>query len=954
MDKKLKHTNTNILLCCVCLVVSLALVLFAKNVIARAASPLWDGSVAAGFAGGTGTEADPYLISDGAQLAYLAQQVNSGNNYAGQYIKLTRDILLNEMNDDGTFVSASPRVFTSIGSGADKSFQGHFNGDGKEITGLYISKASWLHYGGLFGYAAAGSVIRDVNISGEINGGHETGAVAGFTNGVITGCIVSCTVRGEESYAGGIAGYAGANSEISNCVVSGGVYARYYAGGVAGRTDGKVTECDINCTVTTSENYAGGIAGFAAGANSEISNCAVSGTVEGKYYVGGVAGRIEGVITGCSSDSTVTGRENYVGGVAGYAADQSEVSVCSAAGDVSGRYYVGGVVGRTDEIVTGCSSQGTVTGLENYIGGVVGYADTDSEVSESTSSGDVSGRYFIGGVAGFTDGVITVCVNSGAVSGIEKYIGGVAGYADSNNIVSNCANSGAVDGRSDVGGIAGAGNWADEGSSIHNNLSTGAVTGDRNVGGIIGSSEEPLDEDDAWNNYYINAPAGTGGGDVPEEDGAVPIRDLTWEEIVELLNNNNPAGDDVWSEDENGIPVPGIFVPQAAVEVLEAKIKGGKYFTATPVGAGTSAAITADSVFTVVFSMRYNETYHPDTQLLGLANEGAVVSLPANTSIIMLVDGDYYYKNITTAQEARVALSQFIKMGSTTEYYAPAEPAPANATKEYLFIFDFSKTASGVATGAFDVELLSAAATCSGTMPSVTVAGQNTYALNASAANNQLTVNLSRTPVAGYDYKTDGKSYAYELQLEQGGAVVPWPIGTKINGTATFSVLPYAFAAAPFGNTTVSIDMSECVNPLAQGTYKVRIKAYASTDGATPREGYLLASGAATLTAAAPVQYGIRASAVTRVFDKADTAIPVVFNIETLGSGTVKSTLQKKYGSAYVNIADQTNLPVSITGGSATLTIPAGYETGTYRFVLTIYDPNNNPRAHASESVIIK
>ena len=37
---------------------------------------VWDGTVATSFAGGTGTQYDPYLISDGAELAYLAKITN--------------------------------------------------------------------------------------------------------------------------------------------------------------------------------------------------------------------------------------------------------------------------------------------------------------------------------------------------------------------------------------------------------------------------------------------------------------------------------------------------------------------------------------------------------------------------------------------------------------------------------------------------------------------------------------------------------------------------------------------------------------------------------------------------------------------------------------------------------------------------------------------------------------
>ena len=62
-------------------------------------SAIWDGSIAADFAGGSGTEDDPYLISNGSELAYLAQQVNSGNRYENVHFKLTNDIYLNDTTD---------------------------------------------------------------------------------------------------------------------------------------------------------------------------------------------------------------------------------------------------------------------------------------------------------------------------------------------------------------------------------------------------------------------------------------------------------------------------------------------------------------------------------------------------------------------------------------------------------------------------------------------------------------------------------------------------------------------------------------------------------------------------------------------------------------------------------------------------------------------------------------
>ena len=47
------------------------------------------------FAAEQGTEADPYLISNGAELAYLAQIANTGGSGAtlGKYYKQTNDIM---------------------------------------------------------------------------------------------------------------------------------------------------------------------------------------------------------------------------------------------------------------------------------------------------------------------------------------------------------------------------------------------------------------------------------------------------------------------------------------------------------------------------------------------------------------------------------------------------------------------------------------------------------------------------------------------------------------------------------------------------------------------------------------------------------------------------------------------------------------------------------------------
>ena len=80
---------------------------------------IWDGSIATSFAGGDGSETAPYEISTGAQLAFFAKQVNSGNTYANKYFILTNNIDLNNIE------------WTPIGNG---QYAFHGSGRGKTIS----------------------------------------------------------------------------------------------------------------------------------------------------------------------------------------------------------------------------------------------------------------------------------------------------------------------------------------------------------------------------------------------------------------------------------------------------------------------------------------------------------------------------------------------------------------------------------------------------------------------------------------------------------------------------------------------------------------------------------------------------------------------------------------------------------------------------------------------------
>ena len=128
----------------------------------RPQTAVWDGSVAGSFAGGDGSEADPFRIETGSQLAFLAREVNGGKDYAGKYVSMVCDVDLNHVE------------WTPIGNGTH-SFSGIFHGNGHTVSNLKmtdgarfageLSSAETDQYAaGLFG-TARNAVIRNVKIN---------------------------------------------------------------------------------------------------------------------------------------------------------------------------------------------------------------------------------------------------------------------------------------------------------------------------------------------------------------------------------------------------------------------------------------------------------------------------------------------------------------------------------------------------------------------------------------------------------------------------------------------------------------------------------------------------------------------------------------------------------------------------------------------------------------------
>ncbi len=117
-------------------------------------STVWDGTIASSFASGTGTQSDPYIISNGSELAFMVSIVNDsalGPNYFNKYYELQNNIDLNNYNFS----------YLSIG----QIFSGQIDGNGYTISNFTMNNSvcdATTCYQGLF-YSLYDATIKNIN-----------------------------------------------------------------------------------------------------------------------------------------------------------------------------------------------------------------------------------------------------------------------------------------------------------------------------------------------------------------------------------------------------------------------------------------------------------------------------------------------------------------------------------------------------------------------------------------------------------------------------------------------------------------------------------------------------------------------------------------------------------------------------------------------------------------------
>ena len=186
-----------------------------------------------------------------------------------------------------------------------------------------------------------------------------------------------------------------------------------------------------------------------------VQNLTISGRVEAENEekcTGGFCGINGGWILECTFSGRVEGKSE-TGGIAGENESTGTISSCSVIGSVTGYDRAGGIAGGNYGTIRNCTNKAGINSdsswLEEADESGLEWLLEDIEERKLISGTD------IGGIAGYSKGLLINCNNEGVV-GYEHNgynIGGIVGRQSGQ--VFFCNNDGYVYGRKDVGGIVG-------------------------------------------------------------------------------------------------------------------------------------------------------------------------------------------------------------------------------------------------------------------------------------------------------------------------------------------------------------------------------------------------------------------------------------------------------------------------------------------------------------------
>ncbi len=298
------------------------------------------------FAGGQGTEEDPFIIKTADHLNHLRYWL--GHEHADKHFLVDDDI------DLGVAPWNEGKGWVPIGNMWDDYFSGTLDGGGYRIKNLTIDRPD-EEFVGLFRYISKATIknmlIDDVHIVGE----EAVGALTGLING-------------HDAFVYEVHASGHVESTSMSDAITGGL--------IGNANDGPViTYCSFVGLVEGKSYMVGGLLGEAYD-NVSIVNSFAAGEVRGANETGGLVGLVyNSLVEGSFNMAEVYGT-SYVGGLVGFLENGAVIRNAYSSGHVSGHAQVGGLVGINDE----------------------------SQVQYAYSTGKVSGQAQVGGLIGFNQG----------------------------------------------------------------------------------------------------------------------------------------------------------------------------------------------------------------------------------------------------------------------------------------------------------------------------------------------------------------------------------------------------------------------------------------------------------------------------------------------------------------------------------------------------------------------
>ena len=460
---------------------------------------------------GSGTEADPFVVSSYTHLLKLAELTNDANTNsmidANYHYAQECDIDM----DYASWKVEDGYGWNSIGFSDLTPFRGHYHGKGYKVTNLWSERNS-SSFVALFGCVLNTSIDSLTISNARIEGWFSSAALVGcaMTRGGYRDVtyIKDCKVEGSSIWGEG----SSTPTNNSMCIA-----------GLIGTAEQNAQLFIDGCDVSSDNNIVGGYSvGGVLGAGAIYSTSVISNTVNSasvsSYYApcGGIVGSADSLfIEACTNYGEIIAN---VGGAEGEGATKlgsggviggsgaAYVLSCANYGNVQGNEGVGGIIGSTricgnsDEGEDNCYSEALIYNCENnatingakFVGGIAGEVQTT--IYSVKNNGAINGNSYVGGILGISPVcAIHNAVNNGAVVGNEDFVAGIAANVIMGSLTCTQNFATVSSAGSYVGGLVGLAGTYFISHYCANMGNVSSTMPEAKIGGLVGEIGDPKD-----------------------------------------------------------------------------------------------------------------------------------------------------------------------------------------------------------------------------------------------------------------------------------------------------------------------------------------------------------------------------------------------------------------------------------------------------------------------------